>query len=51
MGEDRQYMYAMQTSQSSSQKLNFPQSLELEAARPGVNDVVKNWCKAEFSEA
>lgn len=58
MGEDRQYIYAMDTSQSrksiipsSSEKLYFPQSLELEAAHPGVNDVVKNWCKVEFSEA
>lgn len=58
MGEDRQYMYAMDTSQSrksiipsSSEKLYFPQSLELEAAHPGVNDVVKNRCKVGFSEA
>lgn len=47
----------MDTSQSrksiilhNSQKLNFPQSLELEAAHSGINDVVKNWCKVEFSE-
>lgn len=50
-GEDRQYIYAMDASQSSSQKPNFPQSLGLEAAHPGVNDVVKNWCRVEFSEA
>lgn len=58
IGEDRQYMYAMDTSQtrksiipSSSEKLYFPQSLELEAAHPGINNVVKNWCNVEFSEA
>lgn len=50
-GEDRQYIYAVDASQSSSQKLNFPWSLGLEAACRGVNNVVKNWCKVEFSEA
>lgn len=59
LGEDRQYKYICYGYISekkkhhpiSSQKLYFPQSLELEAAHPGVNNVVKNWCKVEFNEA
>lgn len=31
----------------SSQKPNFLQSLELEAAHPGVNNVVKNCCRVQ----